>query len=545
MSPDAGPTFRFRRARRQARPDESLLAALARDGWPRLTRSIRYHRPRGPFCGTGDCAGCLVRVNGRPNVRSCQAPPTDGARVTTENAFPSPRLDLLGAFDLLLPHGLDTLRGFRRPSWAVPAYQRVVRRLAGYGRPPDRMSSPTVPPAEVVRVETVIVGAGPSGRAVATRLVGLGVRPLLIERTARAVPVPGADLLEGTVATFLPPPSATGGAFSLLAFDRNGRGYAVHARQVVVATGAYDGALLFEGADRPGVVTGDLVVRVPSLPFERAVIVGGGARAQELLEQLGRRVVAVVAPTDIQPEVVARANEWGIPLYPRSRVVRARGRSHVRSLELVARGDRGRSVVGCDAVVLAHRRLPNAQLCFQAGADRRWRNDPGAYFPTVAEDGRTSVPGLFAVGSVSAPRGAPRPEPSAVADALLGRPAPPPAVGEPALEVGFSSYYRELLAEPRHGKWVVCACEDVLLEELEEAVRRGFRGMEVVKRYTGVGTGLCQGRYCVPEALLVLAALEARAPTEVGTITQRPPVVPTPLASLASLADEFSQEEVA
>ncbi|HLY77207.1 MAG TPA: (2Fe-2S)-binding protein, partial [Thermoplasmata archaeon] len=81
------------------------------------------------------------------------------------------------------------------------------------------------------------------------------------------------------------------------------------------------------------------------------------------------------------------------------------------------------------------------------------------------------------------------------------------------------------------------ACEDVLLREVRDAVARGYRGLEVVKRYTGIGTGLCQGRYCLPDALLVLSILEGRSPPEVGYIRQRPPVLPTPLAAFAGLPE--------
>jgi hypothetical protein len=77
----------------------------------------------------------------------------------------------------------------------------------------------------------------------------------------------------------------------------------------------------------------------------------------------------------------------------------------------------------------------------------------------------------------------------------------------------------------------------VLLSELLEATDRGYRGIEVAKRYTGLGTGMCQGRYCLPEALLVLALRERRAVPDVGYITQRPPVVPTPLGALAGLPE--------
>ena len=135
------PRYWFDRRTRQGRPGESVLDGLVRDGLPTLQRSPRYHRPRAPFCGIGQCTGCLVRVNGRPNVRACRYVPADGDRVTTENGWPSQRFDLLAILDGMFRHGIDTLHGFRRPAFATPLYHRVIRRLAGYGQPPTAESA--------------------------------------------------------------------------------------------------------------------------------------------------------------------------------------------------------------------------------------------------------------------------------------------------------------------------------------------------------------------------------------------------------------------
>ncbi|EQD31939.1 FAD dependent oxidoreductase, partial [mine drainage metagenome] len=95
-------------------------------------------------------------------------------------------------------------------------------------------------------------------------------------------------------------------------------------------------------------------------------------------------------------------------------------------------------------------------------------------------------------------------------------------------------YYHEyLLVRPR-GKALLCPCEDVVVEELDEAVHEGFRGMEEIKRVTGTGTGLCQGRYCLPEALLILSLFQGVPPPELGFITQRPPAWPTSVGGLAA-----------
>jgi thioredoxin reductase len=539
--------FLFNGSSRDVRPGETLLGSLTRGRLPTLQRSIRYHRPRAPACGVGYCTGCLLRVNGRPNVRACRYLPSDGDLVITENSWPSPRFDVLGALDFIFPGGIDTLRGFRRPAWATGAYHRVVRRLAGYGAVPDLgAAAGLVAPAVRLRADVVVVGAGTSGRAAALRLVEAGRRPLLLDRQLDAVPLPGVDLRPKTTVTFLPPPSDDAEApFTLLGFEEPARGVEVRAKSVIVATGGYDASLLFGGNDRPGVMTGDgafaMVDRDGRPPFRRAVVVGGGRRAEEILSRLGEHVEAVVAPGGIDPEVVRRASELGVPLYPRSLLLNATGRSRVRTLHLRARGTGTKFQVACDSVVLAHRRLPTPQLFFQAGAQMEWRAGSGAYYPRLTAPGETTVPGLFAVGSTGAALwGSSTASGVRAADATLGRPAnddlvPPrvPTEGPSELE----GYYRELSKESRAGRWVACPCEDVLLDEVEEAERGGYRGIEVIKRYSGLGTGLCQGRYCLPDALLLLSILEGRPPSEVGYITQRPPVVPTPLAAFAALDD--------
>jgi len=44
----------------------------------------RRNEPRGLFCGMGICFDCLVRVDGRPNVRACQTLLAEGMRVETQ-----------------------------------------------------------------------------------------------------------------------------------------------------------------------------------------------------------------------------------------------------------------------------------------------------------------------------------------------------------------------------------------------------------------------------------------------------------------------------
>ncbi|MEM0129091.1 MAG: 2Fe-2S iron-sulfur cluster-binding protein [Thermoplasmata archaeon] len=524
---------------------------------PILQRSIRYHRPRAPFCGVGDCTQCLVRTSDPLYLRACRAGfPETGVR-PTGHAWPSVRWDLGGVLDLLFPRGIDTGRGFRRPAALRGVYQRVVRRLAGYDRPPSG-PLPPLPPSPPREVGVLLIGHGRAGAAVAAALRARGVAGVhAIDRDAPRGPrAPEAP--ERATAIFLPRPERPDAPFRcLVSIDGAGAG-TIAARRVVVATGGYDAGLLFAGNDRPGVLTAEGARTVASAgfdPFRSAVLFGGGPVAERTLHEFAGAIRAVVAPGEIGPEVVAAATAQGVPLYPRHLLVRVDGRRRVRRVVLRARGGGPYVALPADGVVLAHRRIPHPQLFFQAGARMAWDGEIGAYRPETDGAGRTTVPGLYAAGSARGDRtdAAVAAGAEAVAAAVAGDgPSPPagppaPAAGDPPPEGRTSpllGYYRELLEERgRHGKWVACACEDVLLSELCEAHERGYRGIEVVKRYTGLGTGLCQGRYCLPDALLLLANLEQRSPAEVGYITQRPPVVPTTLGALAALPTDDGPTE--
>lgn len=550
MDPSRSTLFSFRGRAESAEREETLLQHLARRGLPTLQRSIRYHRPRAPFCGVGHCTNCLVQVNGEPNVRACQYLPRAGDLITTSNAWPSPKHDLMGLADWAFPRGLDILHGFRRPAWATPIFQRLIRRLSGYAPIGSATAAPPTVSSSPVELDVLVVGAGRSGRQVSRRLAEAGRSVGLIDRGPIPAPPPGVPLFPRSTVVFLPPPHREGERpFEIVVVEEPDRGRLFRARTVVIASGAYDASLWFAGNDRPGVMTAEGALAMApedqNPPFHRALIVGGGARAAEMLDRFGAHTEAVMAPGPISPEVTRRASELTVALYPRTLLRATAGRGRVRRARLRARGTGNEFSIAVDAIVLAHRRVPQSQLLFQAGVQMEWRGTAGSFFPALGAGGRTSVPGLFAVGEVAGFNDDVTAEASAfaAADAILGRDVPPPFVRGPDTPHELEGYYRELLRlSPGLAKEVACPCEDVLLREVQEAVAHGYHELEVVKRYTGLGTGLCQGRYCLPDALLVLAVLEGRSPAEVGYIRQRPPVVPVPLSALAELPEPMPEE---
>jgi bacterioferritin-associated ferredoxin len=86
------------------------------------------------------------------------------------------------------------------------------------------------------------------------------------------------------------------------------------------------------------------------------------------------------------------------------------------------------------------------------------------------------------------------------------------------------------------GKIILCRCEDVTLADVERAVRTGFSDLEEVKRYTGFGTGPCQGKECLCAVARALATATGRPLEELAPFTSRPPLVPAELRLFAAAA---------
>lgn len=82
---------------------------------------------------------------------------------------------------------------------------------------------------------------------------------------------------------------------------------------------------------------------------------------------------------------------------------------------------------------------------------------------------------------------------------------------------------------------IICRCKEITREEAIEAIKKGARDVDAVKRATGAGMGLCQGRTCT----LLIARMISRElgiPLEkVRLPTCRAPVRSIPIKILSKI----------
>ena len=569
----------------QAYQGETVASALYAAGVRIFSRSFKYHRPRGLLCVSGKCPNCLMNVDGRPNVRTCTEPVHDGKVVRHQNAWPSLNRDLFSLLDRLdrfLPVGFY-YKTLIRPRWLWRLAEPIIRRLAGLGRI-DIHAIPEERYEHLYRhADVTVVGGGPAGMTAAIEAARLGVRVTLIDdqpslgghlrtqaRSYDGIPeyagLSGFQIAEKLAQAVQASPNievlsnATAFGFyegNLLGVLQGRRLVKVRSQRTVMATGCHEVPLVFLNNDLPGVFLGVGVQRLMHLygvrPGERALVVttndSGYTVAADLLKA-GASVAAVADSRPSTPEHLEEAQELraaGVPLLAPYTVKEAHGSKHVTGAT-VARLDEG-GVLGeerrlsCNMICVSAGFQPAASLLYQAGCQLGYDTDLGEPVP------QELAPAVYAAGDITGIH-------DLHATLLQGRIAGIEAVSslpgkeEHDVSQALEPYRRKLeevegryreglqaippLTVPHPGKKkFVCFCEDVTEKDLGDAVAEGFGDMELLKRYSTVSMGPCQGKMCLAAAIGICARETGRSIQETGTTTSRPPIQPVPLGALA------------
>ena len=511
---------------------EPVAVALLASGVRTLSRSFRFHRPRGLMCSTGQCGWCECAVDGRPSVRTCEVPVRAGLDVRGEHAWPRVGTDLfelLGVGSRFVPPTFYHHR-FLRPKALRKRYLDVIRAFGGRGRlRPGRRSPAAAAAGRVLRTDApdvLVIGAGRAGLLAAMAAAETAPRVVVLERRDAGADGVLMDAARSAAVEVWIGTTATGWYDGLVTALGPSSAWELRPRTVIAAAGSYELMPTVPGADRPGVMGArrvrELVDRHRVLPGDRALCVGEGPELE------GARVALIGAGATVVGRV------------PTERLVRIGGRRAVAWADHLDEDGR-RQRVSVDVVVVGDR-TPNIDPVLAAGAAVAWRED-GRLAPATDAEGSTSVPGLWAVTSEAgedACRAAGRAAAAAATAATAAmRGSPAAAAGTPGDRVTRRpgdphrpSTVATHAPPPAHAHddAVLCFCEDVRAWEIRAEQRHGYTDPELVKRRTGALTGPCQGKYCL--AAVSCAIATAHPGTVIDLPTGRPPLVPTRLGDL-------------
>ncbi|MDB5538266.1 MAG: gcvT 1 [Devosia sp.] len=455
-------------------------------------------------------------------------------------------------------------------------YEPIIRGTAGLGK------SPTVPDPDTyasrfAHCDVLVVGAGPAGLAAALQAGRSGAKVLLVDEQAEL----GGSLLSETDAgvdgmtgwawlkasldelagmanvTLLPRTTAIGyyhqnfvglcqRITDHLASAPEGtpreRMWKVRAKQVVLAQGAIEKPLVFDGNDRPGVMLAgsarSYLNRYGVNVGDSPVVVTSHDSAWLAAFDLARAGVKVAAIIDIRPTVpahlTASASALGIDVLLGWTVTGTKGRLRISSLRAKPIDGSQAREFACDALLMSGGWNPSLHLFSHTQGKLEWREDAQVFLPAKhIEQSRCAGAGNGNFGLAKVLAEGAEAGVAAAADAGFTGTASAYAVSDELDMTGISS--RELPTDknPSTAKAFVDFQNDVTAKDIRLAVREGFKSIEHIKRYTTTGMATDQGKTSNINGLAIAADAVQRQAPAVGLTTFRPPYTPTTFGAFA------------
>lgn len=186
---------------------------------------------------------------------------------------------------------------------------------------------------------------------------------------------------------------------------------------IIIATGAAENMVTFEGWTLPGVIGAGAAQTMMNLhgvkPGNRILMLGSGNVGLVVSFQLKQCGCDVVALVDAAPRIggygvhAAKVARTGVPFYLSHTIVKAEGKDHVTGVTIAEVDNHFQFIPGTekhfdvDTICLAVGLSPMSQLLKMAGCEMEDNPKRGGQVPIVDEYGETSIKGIFVAGDVS------------------------------------------------------------------------------------------------------------------------------------------------
>ncbi|KGD91988.1 sarcosine oxidase subunit alpha [Rhizobium sp. YS-1r] len=575
LTPARTARFTFDGRSYTAMEGDTVASALLAHGVHLVGRSFKYHRPRGILSAGAEEPNALIDVardaaRRQPNVRATVQEVFDGAKIASQNRWPSLRFDVSAFNDLLSPFFAAGFyyKTFMWPkeAWAK-LYEPFIRRAAGLGVAPTE-EDPDHYASRYAHCDVLVAGAGVAGLTAALSAASTGASVILVDEQPEvggalhfdaAATIDGQngyDWAQGLAAKLKAMPNVTvltrttvfgyynHGFLGLVErvsdhLARPGRDlprerlWQVRAKRVILATGAIERHMVFANNDRPGIM---LASAARTFLNHHGVAVGKNVgvytahdSAYEAAFDLKLAGVAIAAIIDSRSHpgdaVLAEARSLGIDVLTGHSVINTSGRLRISSMTVARNGGSNARKIPVDALIVSAGWTPSVHLFSQSRGKLRFDEQNQRFLPDIYAQDCVSIGACNGTDDLS----------DLIDEAIAAGGGSLALSGENRFEwTGGMIGAAEGAGPETVVKAFVDFQHDVTAKDIRLAVREGMHSIEHIKRFTTNGMASDQGKLSNMHGLAIGSEMLGRPIPKVGLTTFRAPYTPVTYGTLVA-----------
>jgi sarcosine oxidase subunit alpha len=568
---------------------DTVASALLANGIHLAGRSFKYHRARGILSSGPEEPNALfdiARDAGRatPNVRGTMQEVFDGMQVKSQNRWPSLAFDV-GAVNSLFSPFFAAGFYYKTFMWPKAAWKKIyeprIREAAGLGVAPKE-ADPDHYANRFAHCDVLVAGGGAAGIAAALAAAETGASVIIADErpelggslyfdtgvtidgqegfawaqkmTAKLAAMPNVRVLTRTTVFGYYAQNFIGLVERVTDhIARPGhhqpreRLWQVRAKRVILATGAIERHMVFDGNDRPGVM---LASAARTYLNHHGVAIGAKVgvytshdsayEAAFDLKAAGVQIAAIVDTRDRPSEaMLKRARDLGITVMAGHAVIATKGNLRISSMTVARRGMKSGEKIAVDALLVSSGWTPSVHLFSQSRGKLAFDQENQRFLPGTYAQDCLSVGACNGTNSIDATI-----EEALGAGELMARAAG--AEGHCALSIAASQAFEWTGGmagaadgagpENTSAKAFVDFQHDVTAKDIRLAVREGMHSIEHIKRFTTNGMATDQGKLSNIHGLAIAAEALGKPIPEVGLTTFRAPYTPVTFGAIVNHA---------
>ena len=575
LSPAKLISFTFDGRTLTALEGDTLASALLANGIHLVGRSFKYHRPRGILSSGSEEPNALMDISRdkartQPNVRATVQEVFEGLKAKSQNRWPSLEFDI-GSINNSLSRFFPAGFYYKTFKWPQSAwdkvYEPIIRKAAGLGVSPQEADTDSYA-NRFAHCQVLVIGSGAAGLTAAMVAAKTGKQVILCDEN----PEFGGSLLSETK-TLIDGMSATEWVSQTLEELRSlnnvtllnrttafgfyaqnmvtlnervsdhlpapaaglprERMWQIRADQVILASGAIERQIVFPDNDRPGIMLASAAREylnqygvTPGRNIGVYTACDSAWAAAFDLKEAGIGIPIIVdSRTDINSDLLERANDLDIKVLKAHKVSATSGRLRVKSIQVEGISGGARQHFDVDCLLMSGGWTPSVHLFSQSRGKLKFDEANGRFIPDVYTQDCVSVGSCNGTDNLA--------KAISEASAAGGK--------EINLEIEYSpSMDGHLIGQPGkvnpddHSASFIDFQNDVKATDIRLAVQEGMHSIEHVKRYTTTGMASDQGKMSNMHGLAIAAQALGKDIPQVGLTTFRSPYTPVTFGSIAN-----------